>query len=401
MKKKALLYISSYKFTKIDNHKHEFNMLKSKYKIEVIIHDLSSILSKRIGRVFLNKAYEKNYYKFNSLNEWKSSFNKLNRKYDLTIYNNASRYGIQSVLVHSFINKSDLPVIVSPSPQVDDIQLKKNKNFYFYRLNKLLTNPFLVYYYLKIQFVTFLNSLIVFKHLYVLQSGTFNKYVTLNAKKKTIVDFHARDFSNFLTIKKISNKKKFIMFIDNAGPYFPDDQSMIGKKLNFNHKIWYLEIKNFLHYIQRKFKLKVIVIPHPKNRDLINPYFNEKHGLAFDRSNNATEKLIKNSKFIVSYNSHSSAVNYAIAESIPFIYTYSNEVKKDLRLYELCRATAKIMGNKAFKINKDNKKFKLNKVNFKKYDEYKYKFLTSKKINNIPNYKILGKIIFNKLNKET
>ena len=62
MKKKALLYISSYRFTKIDKYKYEFDKLESKYNLKIIIHDLSDILSKRLDSVFLGEINKQNYY---------------------------------------------------------------------------------------------------------------------------------------------------------------------------------------------------------------------------------------------------------------------------------------------------------------------------------------------------
>ena len=405
MKKKALLYISSYRFSKIDRHKYEFDKLESTYNIKIIIHDLSKVLSKRLNTV-LSEINNKNYYKFSSVSLWLNSFTNLKKKYDLTIFNNVSRYGFFSTIINIHLKKSNLPIIVSPSPQVYDPPTKKNLNSYIYKYSKIFTNPFLIYYYLRIKIVTFLNSLIIFNHIYVLKSGTFTNFAVLKSKKKTIIYFHARDISNYLISKKIKARKNIVTFIDTAGPYFPDDWTMIGKKFNFNLKTWYLILHNFLNFIEKKYKVKVIVIPHPKNRDQINPYFNENHGYSFDRSVNAATKLIPISKFVLSYNSYSTAINYAIASSTPYISTYSNEAKKDLRLYDLCLSFAKETGCKIVNITKiyNYKNFKFNKVkiNKKKFDNYEYKYLTSDKIKGIPNYKIMAKIILKKidLNKQ-
>ena len=406
MKKKALLYISSYKFTKNDRYKYEFDKLESKYNLKIIIHDLSDILSKRLDAAFLGKINKKNYYKFDSLSHWLKSFKSLNRKYDLTIFNNVSRYGINSIIINFYLKQSNLPIIVSPSPQVYDPPMQQDLKSYIYKYKKIFTNPFLIYYYSKIYLVTFLNSLIIFKHLFILQSGSFSDYVVLRSKKKSIVDFHARDYSNYLNIKKNIKKKNIVTFIDAAGPYFPDDRTMTGKKSDFNLKAWYLILNNFLNFIEKKYKVKVIVIPHPKNKNNTNPYFNEKHGRFFDRSINASTKLIPISKFVLSYNSYSTTINYAIASSTPYISTYSNEAKKDLRLYDLCLSFAKETGCKIVNITKiyNYKNFKFNKVkiNKKKFDNYEYKYLTSDKIKRIPNYKIMAKIILKKidLNKQ-
>ena len=402
MKKKALLYISSYKFTKIDKYKYEFDELEKKYNLEIIIHDLSDILSKRLNTAFSGEINKKNYYKFDSLTLWIKSFKNLKSKYDLTIFNNVSRYGFNSIIINFHLKKSKLPIIVSPSPQVYDPPIRQNLKSYIYKYKKIFTNPFLIYYYLRIRLVTFLNSLIIFNHLYILQSGSFSEYVVLKSKKKTIIDFHARDYSNYLIIKNNIKKKNIVTCLDNAGPYFPDDWTMVGKILNFNLKTWYTTLNNFLNYIEKKYKTEVIVIPHPKHREQINPYFNEKHGHFFDRTVNASTKLIPASKFVISYNSHTTAINYAIASSTPYVYAFSNELKKDLRQYGLCFDMAKETGCETVNITNnykyENFKFDEVKVNHKQFDYYKYKYLTSDKIKEIPNYKILANIIFNKTN---
>ena len=70
-------------------------------------------------------------------------------------------------------------------------------------------------------------------------------------QKKTIIDFHARDYSNYLIIKNNIKKKNIVTCLDNAGPYFPDDWTMVGKILNFNLKTWYTTLNNFLNYIEK------------------------------------------------------------------------------------------------------------------------------------------------------
>ena len=402
MRKKALLYISSYKFTSIDHYKNEFDAIEKKYNIKIIIHDLSQILSKRLDSVFFFFFLKKNYKKFYNLSSWKNAFNKLNSKYNLMVFNSISGYGFNTIPINLHLKKSNVPIIVSPSPQVLDPKLEKNFEFYKYRLRKFFSNPFIVYYYLRIYCITFLNSFINFSHIYILQSGTFKNYSTLNANKNSVVDFHARDLSNFLISKKKNIKNKsLITYIDAAGPYFASDWTMIGKKFSFDIAKWYQEINKFLDFVEKKYKTKVIVIPHPKNRELSNPFFNENHGRQFDRSTDASTKLIPKSKFVLSCNSHSTAISYAIVSSTPWLYTYTNQLKTDLRLYVNLIELAKATGSQTLNISKNFKTFDFKnlKINQKKYDEYKYKFLTSKKIKNVPNYKIISKLIFRHFGK--
>ena len=58
------------------------------------------------------------------------------------------------------------------------------------------------------------------------------------------------------------------------------------------------------------------------------------------------------------------------------------------------QSLSKVLSSKSININKkfSKKEFSLS-VNKKRYSQYKYNFLTSKKINNIKNSEILKKII--------
>ena len=60
-------------------------------------------------------------------------------------------------------------------------------------------------------------------------------------------------------------------------------------------------------------------------------------------------------------------------------------------MFDLARAT----GSKVLNTNRSHFSFNQLKINNYKYKSYKFKYLTSKFIKNVPNYKILEKIIKN------
>ena len=51
-------------------------------------------------------------------------FDKLNSKYNLMVFNSISRYGFKTIPINLHLKKSNVPIIVSPSPQVLD-QVRK------------------------------------------------------------------------------------------------------------------------------------------------------------------------------------------------------------------------------------------------------------------------------------
>jgi len=392
---KVLLYLSNSKFSEIDYISNEFSKLEKKFKI--IIHDLSAVLGSEIHNKSFNvNFYKKNYKRFDSIKLWKLALKDLKKKYNIIVFKNIAFDNFNSILISLILKRFNFPIIYNPSPECLEYPLKKNIDYYIYRL-KILSFS-LIFYYIRSKLYLFLSSFIKFNLLFILKCGTFNNYNILTAKKKIIVNFHSKNYSNSLDfiIKKMKNdKKNEIIFIDGAGPYFFDDYNILGKKISFNIPEWYSDINLFLKNLEKKFSSKVIVIHHPKNRKLKNPFLNESHGFIFDRTTDATLKRILNCSFVVSYNYNSTAIAYAIAFNKPWLFAYSNQIHKDLRIktnmFDLARAT----GSKVLNTNRPHFSFNQLKINNYKYKSYKFKYLTSKFIKNVPNYKILEKIIKN------
>jgi len=392
---KVLLYLSNSKVSHIDYISNEFSKLEKKFKI--IIHDLSAVLGSEIHNKSFNvNFYKKNYERFDSIKLWKLALKDLKKKYNIIVFKNIAFNNFNSLLIGLILKRFNFPVIYNPSPECLEYPLKKNIDYYIYRF-KILSFS-LIFYYIRSKLFLFLSSFIKFNLLFILKCGTFNDLNILNAKKKIIVNFNSNNYSNslnFIIKKTKDDKKKKIIFIDGAGPYFFDDYNILGKKISFNIPKWYSDINLFLKKLEKKFFSKVIIIHHPKNRKLKNPFLNENHGFIFDRSTDATLKRIANCSFVVSYNYNSTAIAFAIAFNKPWLFAYSNQIHKDLRIktnmFDLARAT----GSKVLNTNKPHFSFNPLKINNHKYKSYKFKYLTSKFIKNVPNYKILEKIINN------
>ena len=57
---------------------------------------------------------------------------------------------------------------------------------------------------------------------------------------------------------------------------FFSDRMLFGSKINHDIKKWYNDLNNYLSFIEKKFNLKIIIIPHPKARKIVNPFYNRK-----------------------------------------------------------------------------------------------------------------------------
>ena len=217
------------------------------------------------------------------------------------------------------------------------------------------------------------------------------------------INMNTYDFSNSLLCKKNKGKKinkDYINYLDNGGPFFTGDTHEKGNRLpNYNVKKWYKELNEFFDKIENYFNAKVIIIPHPKYKSpkpkktkSLNPYFNRR---IVNNDYDSLAKLSPSCLFFI--NQGSTALSYAIANHKPAIHIYSSQ-----RLYartelQSILGQSKNTGKKPIDISTVNKK-KITKnlsVDKLRYKYYKYKYLTqkNKKIERVPNYKIIGELV--------
>ncbi len=58
--------------------------------------------------------------------------------------------------------------------------------------------------------------------------------------------------------KKKYKGKKFAVFLDLPGPYFPNDFFLFGYKVNHNVKKWYSDLNIYLKQIEKTLNIKKI-----------------------------------------------------------------------------------------------------------------------------------------------
>ena len=222
---------------------------------------------------------------------------------------------------------------------------------------------------------------------------------TLDRNKNThLIRCHSPDYSNFLLEKyknsnKI-NKKKYIIYLSRLAPYFSSDELADGRKKPENDiNKWYKELNSFFNNLEKLFKAKVLIIPHPKQRipslkkKNLNPYFNNRLS---DNSYNACAKLIPKSLFVVTEGS--TAMSYAVINYKPVQFIHSTNYKYETNEKEDSLCQANLIGMRPINIAsfKNKKLIKNLKIDKAKYDRYKFKFLTYKNSKPTkPNYKII------------
>ena len=397
--KKKLIHLFPYKFLNHDYRIREYAELEKKFKTKVVVHDLSKVLYPQLDHIKA-KSF-KNSLKFKSLGDWLKTLNGLKNQ-KVTIVNELSCDSFKSLIIHYYLKKSKLPVSFDIISGVIDEYYFFSNNLNFrnikIKLERIIKNPTLFFYFLKKQILRIPFLLIKFDKVFIFLCGNQKENFPFRAKEKNILNCHSRDYSNFLNFKKknIISKKKPIVFLDAPLPYFIDDETFIyNQKRVKDIPRWYKEHNIFFDKLEKMFSTRVIIVPHPKTKGIENPYFKKR---LVDHRTDAALKLSSSSLFVISGVFVSTAISFAISSLKPIFLIYSDQMKTHYKkqiIFE--KGVAKLIGSGLIDINNFKKKDILNnmKVNSKLYNNYKNKFLTSKKLSKKPNHIIMGNVILN------
>jgi hypothetical protein len=392
-----LILLFPYKFNAHFSKKYQVEKLKKKLKGKFEIHDISNIISKKQVKNSIDQRY-KSAIIFNKISHWDLYMKKkiLNEK--IYVINIIHENSFKSFYINYLLYKYKVKIIKITSQEV---YIPKVRIYIFSRILKifklLLFTPSRFFFSLKNLLIKKLIFLLRYEELFITLSGSASKNYLMpignRAKKINFIDFHASDYSNYLlNKKKIKKKKNYVVFIDIKAPAFPGDDVILGNPIKYDLEKWYKDLNYFLINVEQIFNIKVIIIPHPSVRNLKNIYYDPKISVSHDID--ATNKLVPNSKFVI-VNGATTAVSYCIIYNKPVTLIYSDQVKKfNPDMFSETKSLAKILSTKIININKIIKKknFSL-KINSKRYDNYKFNYLTSKNIQKINNLDILKQIV--------
>lgn len=400
-----LLFLFPYKFTDSFNQRHQIDILKKKLNTKIEIHDLSNILNKEWNKAFLNKRH-KTARVYNSVNEWENYIKKLYLKEKkIFVVNLLDRNSFNSVRIHKILNNNKIQLLQFCSPEVC-IKKNKQKAYFIKKILKffqiLFSNPNRLFFLIKTKIFSEMINLIKYENLFIFYTGK-KKFMkpSLNSKNKKFITFNSQDYSNYLLDKTKQNKKKnYILFLDAPTPYFLGDKQLFKYKIKYNTKKWYKDLNNFLSQIENKFNSKIIIIPHPRVMKFKNPYYDKKFEVRTDIG--ATSKLIPKSKFVIAI-SCTMAVSYCVLNYKKILLIYNNQiVQQNPNMMSNLTFMSKVLKINLFNLNRKIEKNKLlNPVNKKVYDNYKFNYLTSKKVINKMNFKIFNSFLNNRITKET
>ena len=393
-----IIILFPYKFSDFFYKKYQIFELNKKLKNKIEVHDVSNIIFKKYSK-FFEKRRKKFVIKFNNIAEWENYLiKKIKKKKFFYVVNLISSNSLKSFFIHYILFKHNAKIINLNSPEVYAPTQVKNlylKLISFFKISFLNLPRF--FFIIRNTFYNRLLYFLKFDELYILFSGSKKYILPLNirSKKKFLINFHSSDFANYLSGKKKDNKKitkNYVVLLDIKAPAFPGDDILFNTKITYNTSQWYKDLNGFLKNVEEKFNTEIIIIPHPTVRKFKNIYYDKKFKVSKDPD--ASNKLIANCRFVIA-NGATTAVSYCVMYNKPVTFIYNDQVTKfnPVMRYEI-KTLCKILSSKEININqKFNKKSFCLRIYKKVYSNYKYNFLTAKKIKNIKNSDILKKLI--------
>ena len=391
------ILITPYKFTEFSYINYELDLFEKKFKDNFEIHDLSKIVNPTWVDSFKVKKHKKSKI-FNSIKQWEYHIKKIKKiNKEVIIHNELDANNFNSIILQFKLSKLVKKIIRRPSPGLPNLYHEtKNKMSFVMLIKKIIkkkNNLRSLFFSLKVKILNMLLRFIIFNEIYILYAGKKNTFrVNLKAKKFFFVNYHDPDYSRLISIKKkINPQKPTAVYIDTPGPYFKDDMDLFEQGIKYNKTQWYCDLNNFLLNLEKIYMCKVVIVPHPKVKRLKNPYYDKKFKICHDLD--AVHTLIPQSSFVITINA-STAINLAIACKKKIMFIYNNQQKKyNNSLFKEMEFIAKKCKSSFININNYNSNKLLKPIDIKTYENYLYRYVTSKNISKRKNYEIINNIL--------
>lgn len=343
-----IIIIYPREFSKKEYLKNSIFEFKKK-GIEIEVWIIKKLVTKN-EKIYFNKIYNKkvkiNIIKsFTQLN-YLLKKEKINTLFDIRINLNFSTFQFFKIF---FIENKDyilFPGLKLIKPTINFLLRIKLRNIFlkilFFLLNIKINNS---------------------KFFYMISKEGDIENNLLISKNSHMIKGHHSDYDKYLSskFKKIKSRKYFLFLDQNV----PHHQDLVDLKANdIDEKKYYNSIKNFFVKIEKQYKIKYLISPHPRTKiKILKKYFGNRV------SRNKTIELINSCEFVICHDT--TAANFAYLLKKPIVSIINNELinskyPHEIEIKNFCRR----MDIKLINIHKDKilkKNIKFNKKNRKKY----------------------------------
>jgi hypothetical protein len=199
----------------------------------------------------------------------------------------------------------------------------------------------------------------------------------IDNQQAKIIEVNTVDYDQFLLHKQgfLETENEYIVFLDQYLPYHPD--ALFLKIKTVEPEKYFKELNSFFDRLEEKTGKKVIIAAHPKadNYREFNPFNNR--DIYFNQSND----LVKDAFLVLTH--ASTAVCFPICYQKKIILLVSDYLNSILpQFFKVAQSIEQVCGATIIAMNNDGDIAIPERIDIKKYDDFKYKYLTSKKSEN-------------------
>lgn len=217
---------------------------------------------------------------------------------------------------------------------------------------------------------------------YIFKAGEFGYYglgmgSEIDIQKSKIIEVNTVDYDRFVLHKQLPSlrEEEYIVFLDQYLPYHPD-ASYFGLK-TVEPEPYFKEINGFFDRLEQATGKKVVIAAHPKAKryNEFNPY--NGRAIFFNKSND----LVKEASLILTH--ASTAVCFPICYQKKLVLLMSDYLSEVLPYFlVIARSIVEACGVTLIAMDNENDIHIPEEIDLTKYNDFKYKYLTSQKSEN-------------------
>jgi hypothetical protein len=394
MKKRMLIFLKITKVRKYDFDRYDAYQIEKSKSIDFEFHEIGDFIYPGFTKLFSAKRLKDKRIKFfSSYENWKKDIMNKKKNYgeNIIIYNDVNITNFQSFRVNYFFKKNRIKTLkassydhpIYSSDNIFNKLMSLSKNILF---NNKKIKLFIIHY-----FFSYLGNFLNIKPNFFLKYGS--AYSPHKSKEgiKTL-NGHSLDFNMFLKTKEkiYKRKDKYAIFLESATPVHNLGDGFLSAA-DHNHrgtaKEWLKSLDGFFTKLEKKYKFKILIAPHPKIKH------KNKFSKLYKGREILKEKLSvvsKNCEMIISRDS--TGFSYAAIYNKPAIFMYNNElIKFNKNFIKNQKNFANELGLKPVNIDMNfstGEIFKFKNFNRKRYLNYVKKYLSSRKDKKM-NYQVI------------
>lgn len=383
MNDKLIIFLVGVKVRKYDLERFDANEIENSKKMNFEFHELADLINPGFSNVFTADRIKNNKIKvFANFENWKLEIIKKKEIYNnLIVYNDIEITNFESFKINYFLYKNRIKTLIASNLDHPNY----SSGGYIYKFKWLFRNLFFnnkkIRFFIKHLFFSSLGKILKIQPTFFLKCGSSpSKYDNMNSIK--ILNGHSRDYNMHIKSKKefFTRDEKFGIYLESASPVYNLGDALIAgdeKNVRGTSEKWLKSINNFFLLLEKKLKIKIMIMPHPK----IKHY--DRYSKFYSGREVIKEKLsvvAKKSELIIARDS--TGFSYGAIYKKPIIFMNNNELSglKNNFINNQIKF-AKELGKIPINIDKDfTNEEVLQFTNFdeKYYENYIKKYLTAR-----------------------